>query len=56
MGAEFQIMGLDRFAFRQWLALQLTPMAGQAGSGDAAVAAVAAHRSGIKLCSSIVHE
>ena len=55
MGAEFQIMGLDRFAFRQWLALQLTPMAGQS-SGDAAVAAVAAHRSGIKLCSSIVHE
>ena len=29
MGAEFQIMGLDRFAFRQWLVLQLTPMAGQ---------------------------
>ena len=32
MGAEFQIMGLDRFAFRQWLALQLTPMAGQAAA------------------------
>ena len=32
MGAEFQIMGLDRFAFRQWLALQLTPMAGQAAT------------------------
>lgn len=55
MGAEFQIMGLDRFAFRQWLALQLTPMAGQA-AGDAAVVAAAAHRSEIKLCSSIVHE
>jgi hypothetical protein len=32
MGAEFQIMGLDRFAFRQWLAPQLTPMAGQAAA------------------------